>query len=188
MMASRMLTTGFVAAAIVLAAGCGGDGGGSGVEGGESSASEWADDVCSTTTTWRESIQSAVDSLSDGELTEDELRSAFDDVESATDDFADDLRGLGTPSTEAGEEAKESLDVLADDIEESVMTIKGAVDDASGLSEIVAAATTVSATLSALYEQMSSTFAEVGELDPQGELEAAFSEADSCDELESDGP
>ena len=193
--ARRSLLLGLVTA-VLLAAGCGGDdGGGAATEGGsgddgagESSATEWANDVCSATTAWTDSIRSTVDSLGEGELSEDELRGALDDVEGATDDFVDDLRDVGTPSTEAGEDANQSLDMLADDIEESVTTIQGAVDGASSLGEIVAAATTMSATLSTLYEQLSTTFAELEELDPGGELEAAFDDADSCDELESAQP
>jgi ABC-type transporter Mla subunit MlaD len=177
--AARLLALGLLTVSL---AGCGGDD-----EGGASSATEWADDVCSATTTWTESIRSTVDSLRGGGLSEDELRDAVDDVESATTDYVDDLRGLGRPDTEAGEEAKASLDQLAGDIEDTVSTIRTAVDDASGLSEITAAVTAASATLSSMQEQLSSTLAELRGLDAGGELDTAFSEADSCRELESGG-
>ena len=58
-----------------------------------------------------------------------------------------------------------------------------AVDDASGVSGVVEAVTAVSAAISALGVQFSSTFTELEQLDAGGELEAAFKEADSCDEL-----
>jgi hypothetical protein len=180
MMAGRLLLTGLLA--VFLASGCGGEAGGG------SSATEWADHVCSATTTWSESIRSTLDSLTTGNLSEDELRGAADDVESATSDFVDDLRGLGKPDTEAGEEAKESLDQLAGQIEENLSTLRNAVEDASGSGGIVEAAGAASAALSAMDEQLSSTFAELEGLDAGGELEAAFGEADSCNELRSDGP
>ena len=62
--------------AVSLATGCGGDsGGGSG-----SSATKWAGDLCSSITTWTDSISSTADSLRQGNLTEEKLRSAADDV------------------------------------------------------------------------------------------------------------
>jgi ABC-type transporter Mla subunit MlaD len=166
-------------AAVSLAAGCGGDEGGS-------SATEWADDLCSATTTWNESIRSALDSVTAGNLSEEQLRSAADDFESATNDFVDDLRGLGPPETESGEQAQESLDQLAGEIEEGAETIRNAVDEASGVSGIVEAGTTVSTTLATIGQQLTSTFAELEDLDPGGELETAFNEAEACNELESD--
>ena len=138
MTAGRWLVIGLLA--VFLAAGCGGDDGGGG-----SSTTEWADGVCSAITTWSESITSTADSLRGGNLTEDELRNAVDDFESATSDFVDDLTGLEAPDTESGEQAKESLDELSANVEQNVSTMKSAVDDASGASEVLEAISTVSA-------------------------------------------
>jgi hypothetical protein len=170
---------GLVAAS--FAAGCGGDGGG------DSSATEWADDVCSAITTWTDSITSTTDSLRGGNLGEDALRGAVDDLADATSDFVDDVRGLGPPDTEAGQQAKESLDQLADDADENLSTVQNAVDDVSGPSGILAAMTAISEAVSTMSQQFSSTFAELEQLDPGGDLEAAFNEADSCDQLRSGG-
>ena len=164
-----------------LASGCGGD------DGGESSATAWADDVCSAITSWSESISSTAASLSDGNLNADTVQSAVDDLEGATSEFIDDVRGLGTPDTEAGEQARESLDELADAADESLSTIQSAVDDISGVSGVVEAVTAVSAAISSMGAQLSATFSELEQLDAGGELETAFREADSCNELESGG-
>jgi ABC-type transporter Mla subunit MlaD len=180
MTAGRWLVIGLLA--VSLAVGCGGDDGGGG-----SSTTEWADGVCSAITTWSESITSTADSLRGGNPTEGELRNAVDDFESATSNFVDDLRGLGAPDTESGEQAKESLDELSGNVEENVSRMKSAVDDASGASEVLEAISTVSATLSTMGQQLSATFTELEQLDAGGELERAFSDADSCDELESGG-
>ena len=67
-------------AAARLAAGCGGDDGG----GDATAAAEWADDVCSASATWTESVTEAARSLQEGGLGEDGLQSAVEDVESAT--------------------------------------------------------------------------------------------------------
>ena len=176
---SRWLAIGLLA--LSLGAGCGGD------DGGGSSANEWADDLCSAITTWSESITSTAQSLGGGNLTEDELRSAVDDFESDTSDFVDDVKGLGAPDTEAGEEAQQSLDELADDVEENVTQMREAVDEASGVRGVIEAATAVSAALSTMGTQLSSTFAELEQLDGAAELERAFEESDSCASLGAGG-
>jgi phage-related protein len=164
--------------AAFLASGCGG-----GKD--ENSATAWADDVCSAATTWRDSITSTTDSLSGGNLSENGLTSAVDDIKSATSDFVDDVRGLGAPDTESGEQAKESLDKLADAADENLSTIQSAVDDASGVSGVMQAVTAISTALSTMASQVSSTVAELKQLDAGGELEAAFNDADSCKDLQS---
>jgi hypothetical protein len=163
--------------AVFSLAGCGGG------DGGGSSTTEWADGVCSAITDWSESITSTAQSLRGGNLSQDELSGAVDDFESATSDFIDDLRGLGKPDTDAGEQAEESLDQLADDVDENVSKLKSDVDDADG---VAAAATAVTTALSTMGSQLSSTFSELEQLDAAGELEDAFKEADSCDELGGD--
>jgi hypothetical protein len=180
MTAGRSLLVGLLA--VFLAAGCGGD------DGSGSSATEFADGACSATTTYRESIRATADSLRGGNLSEDNVRSAVDEIEAATNDFVDDLRGLGRPDTEAGQRAEELLDQLAADIEENVSTVRSAADGASGLSGIAEVANAASTALPAMEAQLSSTFAELEELDAGGELQTAFREADSCNQLESGGP
>jgi hypothetical protein len=163
--------------AAFFASGCGGDD--------ENSATAWADDVCSAVTSWRDSITSATDSLSGGNLSEDSLTSAVDELQSATSDFVDDVRGLGAPDTDSGEQAKESIDQLADQADENLSTIESAVDDVSGASGVVQAMTAIGTALSTMASQVSSTVAELKQLDVGGELEAAFNDADSCKDLQS---
>jgi hypothetical protein len=166
-------------AAASLAAGCGGGGGG------DPSATEWADDVCSAISSWSESITSTADSLRGGNLSEDSVNGAVDDLESATNDFVDDLRGLGTPDTASGVEARQSLDKLADEADESLTTVQSAIDDAEGLSGLVGAVTAIGTALSTMGDKLSSTMTQLEQLDAGGELETAFKEADSCNDLQS---
>jgi hypothetical protein len=63
-----------VLVASLLAAGCGGN------DDETSGASQWASSVCSAVTTWTESISTAVTSLQGGNLSENSLESAVDDV------------------------------------------------------------------------------------------------------------
>lgn len=179
MTAVRAIVIGLLA--VAFATGCGGDsGGGSG-----SSATQWADDVCSSIATWTGSISTAADSLRDGNLTEDKLRTAVEDIKSATNDFADEVQALGPPDTDAGEQAQESLEALADDLEENTAKIDKALENASSPSEAVAALTIVTGALSTMGSRLSATFTELERLDAGGELEDAFKDAESCDELTS---
>lgn len=175
---ARLLVAGCLA--VALLAGCGGDDDG----GGGSSATDWADGLCSAITEWTESVQTTSDSLKAGNLSEDSLRDAAEDIKSATEEFVDDVRGLGAPETDSGEEAKEELDQLADSVDENVKDIEDAVDgDGGSLGATVGAVTEA---LSAMGQQLAATFTALEGLDPGGELEDAFRDAESCDELESD--
>lgn len=178
MRAARPVALVILAVLVFLAAGCGGDDD-------EASATDWAGDVCSAIAMWSDSVTSTAQSLSGGGLTEEALRDAADEFESATNDFVGELRDLGPPDVEGGEEAQESIDRFADEVDESVSELESAVDEASDVSGIVAAATAASAAFSTLSELVSTTVATLGAAG--NELAEAFAEADSCDELGSDG-
>jgi uncharacterized protein YoxC len=171
-------------ATALLAAGCGGDGGNGGDT---SSPTEWADGLCSAITTWTSSLTSSAQSLQGGNLSKDSLQSATDDVKDSTKTFVDDVKGLGKPDTEDGEKAKDEVDGLADDLDDGVQKIESAVDDASDANGVLNAVSVASSTLQTMGRQVSDTFKQLEQLDPAGELEQGFKNADSCDELQSSG-
>jgi hypothetical protein len=165
-----------------LAAGCGGsdDGGGD-----TSATSEWTGDLCSAITTWTQSLTDSVDSLGAGSVTRDSLQGVVDDATGATETFMDELEGLGRPDTEAGEQAQETVSQLRDDLGEQVQTIEDALDGGSGASGVLTAVSTVSGALAEMGRQLTAAFGDLQQLDAEGELEAAFREAPSCDDLTS---
>jgi methyl-accepting chemotaxis protein len=171
-------------ATIVLAAGCGGDG-----NGGDESTSptEWADGLCSSITTWTDSLQSTTDSLRSGNLTEDSLRSAADDVKSSTETFVDDVKGLGKPDTESGQQAEDLVDGLGDDLDEGAQKIESTIEGVSDPSGILNAVSVVSGTIQTMSQQVSSTLQQLRQLDPAGDLAQGFQEAESCDVIQSSG-
>ena len=166
-----------VLAGVLLAAGCGGNGDET------SSATEWADEVCSAMTTWVGSVSSATESLGDGGLSEDSLENAVDDVRDASQTLADDLQDVGRPDTDAGQEAEASLDQLADDVDQSLQELESAVEGVSGGDDVLSAVSLITATLSTMANQVAGAFEELGELDAAGELEDAFEESDECSAL-----
>ena len=166
----------------VLAAGCGGSGGSSNDT---TSAPQWADGVCSAINTWTDSLKSAGQSLTGGNLSKDSIESAANDVKDATAQLKDDLSGLGTPDTKSGDQAKKSVDELSNNIQDGVDKIEAAAKDATNGASIVSAVSTVTSTLSTMASQVQQTFHDLEGLDPGGELESAFKNASSCQNLTS---
>jgi hypothetical protein len=177
----RSLAAILVLIAAFLAAGCGSS------EPQPMTTADWADGVCTDINTWKSSLTTAADSLKGGNISEDSLKSAADEVTSATDTLTSDLKDLGKPDTQVGQQAKDSLDQLSTDLNTGADSIKTTVDDASGVSDVVGAVTTVTTTLQTMGNQVSSTVTSLKELDAQGEIEAAFQQSSACQQLSSSG-
>jgi hypothetical protein len=161
--------------AAALLAGCGGDDG-------PPSATDWAGDLCSALGDWTDSVTSAAQSVTE-EPSRESVESAVDDVEGATQTLVDDVEGLETPDLEAGQEAEQSVDELSDSLSAEVEKVKETAENAT-LGNISESVSAISASFSAMKQQISTAFTELEGLDPGGELRTAFEEADSCSELQ----
>jgi hypothetical protein len=176
-----------VVALATLAAGCGGKSSSSqSTSAASTSAADWANGLCSAVSTWSTSVQTSTTSLK-GNVTESSLKSASADVTKATDEFVNDLKGLGTPDTEAGKKAKETLDTLAGQLKTNVQTIDKAVNEASGTSGALKAVSTVSSTLVTVGDQVTTAFTSIQQLDTKGELDKAFRNSEECKALNKQG-
>jgi phage-related protein len=171
-----------VIAAAVLAAGCGKS---SSTSSSSPSPSDWANSLCSALTTWSTSVKSATGSLKGGNVSESSLKSAAGDIKDASDTLVSDLKGLGKPNTQGGQQAKDAIDQLSSEVKTDVGKMQSAVDNASGLSGAMAAATTVSTTLSTMGSQINSTASKLDQADAKGELQKAFKDAPACSSLSS---
>ena len=165
---------------MVLGAGCGGS-----KSSNTSSTTDWANGLCSAITTWTGSLKAAGDSLKGGNLSKDSLQSAANDVTSATDTFVNSVKDLGKPDTQAGQQAKASVDKLADELKSDKSQVEDALKGVSGLSGVISAVPAVSAALATMSTQVKSTFSELEQLDAKGELQTAFKDAESCSSLTS---
>jgi len=176
-----------VVALATLAAGCGGKSSSSqSTSAASTSAADWANGLCSAVSTWSTSVQTTTTSLK-GNVTEDSLKSASADVTKATDEFVNDLKGLGTPDTESGKKAKETLNTLAGQLKTNVQTIDKAVNEASGTSGALKAVSTVSSTLVTVGDQVTTAFTSIQQLDTKGELDKAFRNSEECKALNKQG-
>jgi len=169
---SRLISlTSFVVAIAVLAAGCGGD---------DASATEqWAGDVCTSASTWRDSVERAAGSIGAGSGGQS-IEQALDDVDHATQTFTDAIDALGAPGTEAGDEADAVITELSGDLEAQVAVIRDAV---GGGKSVLETATATAAAVASMRESVSRSFDELRELDAGGELSDAFEDADECDDI-----
>lgn len=176
-----------VVALATLATGCGGKSAGSqSTSAASTSAADWANNLCSAVSTWSTSVQSTTSSLK-GNVTQESLKSASTDVTKATNKFVDDLQGLGTPNTESGKKAKETLDTLAGQLKTDVQTIDKAVNEATGTSGALQAVSTVSSTLVTVGDQATKALADIQQLDTKGELDKAFRGSEECKKLSKQG-
>lgn len=181
----RMKVPGVIASLlllVVLAAGCGGGGGGSS---NTESAQDWADGVCSAINTWTDSLRSAGQSLTGGNLSENALTGAASDLQDSTAQLKDDLGSLGKPDLDSGDKAKETVDTLSGNIQSGVDKIDGAIKDAKNGGSLVGALSTVTSTISTMGTQVQTAFSDLEGLDPGGELQSAFKNASACKSLTS---
>ena len=171
-----MLRAALLAVVVLAVAGCGGDS--------EPSASEeYANKVCSSFSTWLTDVQTTVQTVTDAGLgtTKEDLQSAVDDVSTATDTLGGDLESAGPPDTEDGQKAASEVEDLMSEIRDQLATIQSALDSNAGILSI---ATTVSTSVSTALTDLESTYNNLKDLDPAGELRDAFENSDDCNSLQ----
>jgi len=174
-----------VAVLAIGAAGCGGsDESSSTAE--ATPASEWADGFCTSLTTWSEAIKGVPDQFTNlSSFSEEGFQTAADDISSATDTLVEDLKGLGTPDTDSGEEVKSSIDDLSSTLETELDSIQATVDDTSGITEFPGAAQDILGSLSTMSSAFASTLSTIEDADVQGELKDGLESSSACDEITS---
>jgi len=174
-MRSRAALTTVVLSLGLIAAGCGGS------DEETDPTAAWASGFCTAVTDWTDSLGEVTSEFTDtSNLSQEGLQSAAGDTRSATEQLVDDLRGLGAPDTDSGEEIRSSLDELATALETEVEKITDAADDASGITGVASAITAVSTSLSAMGSAFASTLQSLEAADVGGELQAALEDSPEC--------
>jgi hypothetical protein len=164
-----------------VAAGCGGDD-----ESESDPTAAWAAGFCSAVTDWTDELQSISSQFSDtSNLSEDGIQSAATDVRSATQTLVDELRDLGAPETDSGEEVKSALDTLSTTLEDESSEIESTANGVSGITELPSAITKISSSLSALGTAFSQTLETIENADASGELRTALEDSPECADITS---
>lgn len=178
---------GWIAAVAVLAvagvaAGCGGGDS----ESETSPTAEWADGFCGAVTDWTNELQTITQQFSDtSNLSQDGLQSAAGDVRSATQTLIDDLKDLGAPDTDSGQEVKSSLDTLSTTLDTETSTIEDTADGVSSIADVPSAISKISTSLGALGTAFSETLQTIEDADASGELQSALQDSPECADITS---
>ncbi len=158
----------------LVAAGCGSSE--------EDNTAAWADGLCSALTTWTASVQAAATTIRESPSA-NSVSTAAEDVIAATGTLADDVKGLGQPDTDAGQQAEEIMNELAGSLEEDATALRQTIDQLSGaaVADLLAAIPSITGTFGSMANAIGQAFTDLEQLDAKGELEQAFQDAESCE-------
>lgn len=153
----------------------------------------WADSVCSELATWKTSITSLAD-VGSGDLDAETLQGKVDDAEEATSTLVSSLKGLGAPDLESGDALQEQLSSSADEIQSGIDALKEGAEQASEADSPAAflqELATLAPQFQSLLDSISTTIDDLqgadAAADAKAELQQAFDDAESCQELQADG-
>jgi hypothetical protein len=153
---------------------------------------DWADSVCTSLSDWRSSIVSLADP-GDEPLTAETLRDRLDQADDATSDLVDELRDLGPPDLDSGDEVQQALDSAAAGLAASYADVQSAAEDAADAddqAEFLAALADIADDFAELADQAGDIVATLQAAslfgDASAELEQAFAASDSCQALRAD--
>ena len=180
-MSFRIALLATLAALALVAAGCGGSD-----EPDTDPTTAWAAGFCSAVTEWTDELQSITSQFSDpSNLSQDGLETAAEDVRTATQGLVDDIEGLGRPETDSGDEVESALDSLSTTLEAESSEIADTVEGVSGIADIASAATTISASLSAMGTAFSTALETIDSADVGDELQTALEDSPECADITS---
>ena len=174
----------FAAMAVGLALAAAGCGGSSNDD--TTPTEQWAGNLCSAVGTWKTSMTSIVTSVQTNGVTQDSLTNAVDQAKSDTKKLTGDLKGLGRPDTQAGQQAQDDVNQLASELDDGIKQIENAVDNVSGAQGVLSAVTVIGTTLSTMAQQFKTTLTALEGLgEGQQEIKQAFQTVPACKELTS---
>ena len=170
-----LASTALLALALVLAAGCGGDD-----DDDQTSSQAWADDFCSAAADWRSSLDDIISGFgSPSDLSEDAIRDAVDEGLDTTEQFLEDVQGLGTPDTEAGQEVKGIVDDMSASVQATVDDLRDTLGDSSSLQDLLLAVPQATAQLDDLQQELESSLDQLESVDT-GELKGELESNEDC--------
>ena len=175
MTVSRLAAGAATIALAVAAAGCGGS------NDTQSKTEAWADGMCSALVDWQNSVQTAGEKVSKGDLSKSSLQDAANGVSDANKQLRDDLDSLGKPPTETADKAKTDLNQLTDDLRTNIDKIREALGNSG--TDVTAAITAVSGSVQAMSQDVQNTATQLKALQSDDTWSKAFKSSDSCQKL-----
>ena len=165
---------------VLSAAACGGGGSNTttSTAAGGTSTAQWANGVCSSFTTWKNSLESVKKDFASNP-SESQLRQAGRDIDRATKTLTKSLQQLGPPDTAQGQAAKQSLDTLATSLENGMNKINEELKSGSGAS-LLLQVTSIGATLTTMANSFKLAGTKLKAIAPGADLQQAFQQANAC--------
>jgi hypothetical protein len=173
-----------VASAVLgfLAAGCGG---------GQSSEEKWASSVCTNIGNWKQQIQKEVSDArsalqSPGAGTLSAVKTDVNQAVDATKQLASSLKGLGAPNTSSGAQAKQQLDSLSTQLENTVNHAKETVANLPKGASVTESASQLASLGPALQSLSTNVKMTLNSLQASSsDIKKGFDQADSCKQFRS---
>jgi len=173
---ARRLQLGAVAALLAAcAAGCGSSGSTTTEQ--TSATIQWANGICSAISSYRSAVKGAASTINSGNISQEGLSAAVDDIKGATQTLRTTARGLDKPATQSADTVQKTFQSLAADLRADAKAIDEAT---SGSSSLLNTVSVVSTTLVTAQTQAQSALTELKTVDARGELKDAFDQASSC--------
>lgn len=155
----------------------------------EPSAAAWADSVCASLNEWRASVVALTDVS--GGLDKESLEQRLAEAEEATSELVSDLRALGPPNLEGGEELEQELEAVASSLEGQVEMLARdageALEEATTPADLFQSLATLAPQFQALLTSAADAVDALASADVAAQakagLEQAFASAESCQEL-----
>jgi hypothetical protein len=142
---------------------------------------DWANSFCSAITTWNDTVTTTLKQFSNpSSFTKASIQTAADDVKAANQTLENELKSLGAPDTQSGQQTKQALDSFSTTLKNDTSKIETTAKGVSGLADLGAAVTTIGTTLAAMGTAWTSTYQTIQNTDAKGELTDAFNQASSC--------
>jgi hypothetical protein len=181
---ARVALAVLVTTAALLVAGCGG--GNDTTTTTASPQDQWAADVCGAMSDWKSSLTTIATDFSGG-ISKDVLTQKVDDAEQATSDLVDQLKAIGPPETEAGDQAKAEIDEFADTTKSSVDAIKTEAESlqSEGVVGFTTGVASIAGELDTIVQTGKTTLSDIEQLDARGELKTAIENDSTCQSLTS---
>ena len=165
----------------LLAAGCGG---------GKSSEEKWASSVCTNIANWKQQIQKEVNDAraalqSPKAGTMEAIKADVQQAANATKQLASNLKGLSAPNTSSGTQAKQQLDALSTQLENTVNQAKQAVATIPKNATLTQSASQLAALGPSLQSLVTNTKTTLSSIQSSSsDLKKGFQKADSCKQLQ----
>ena len=140
------------------------------------SAEAWANGVCSSFTTWKNSLEKAKTDFT-SQPSESQLRKTGRNIDRATQTLTSSLKELGTPETAQGQAAKQSLDTLATSLGNGMSKIDQDLKSGDGLMLQVAS---IGTTLTSMANSFKLAGSNLKSLAPGADLQQAVQQASAC--------